>query len=811
MSAGQMSTGAAGSWPAGQVVVLGAHILDVLGRPVEAIPPGQGSARLQEIRATAAGTAAGTGVDLAKLGARVLAIGALGDDLLADLLVAAMAGHGVDTTGLVRKSGVQTAATILPIRPNGERPALHVPGATSQLELADIDLERVRRCRALLVGAPDALGAIVGDGLAEVVAAARSAGALIVVDVLHPGSPRDLERIGGLLGAADWFLPNSDQLLALTGRDDLAAAIGDLLALGVGGVAVTLGADGCLVAWPGGGEPVRLPAIAVDVVDTTGCGDGFNAGMMTGLLLGAGPLDAAWLGVACGSLVATGLGSDAGIEDIEQVLGFLGRVQPAVTARLATLLAARPATPATPATAAAPATPALAAGPPMSEGAADMADPPASPVSPAHVASPASPAHVAGGAERPDVRPRRADRLLRERARAVIPGGMYGHQAAGPLPAEYPQFMRGGRGARIWDVDGNEYVDLMCSYGPVVLGHQHPAVEEAVAAQAVLGDCQNGPSPVMVDLAELLVATVQHADWAMLAKNGTDATTMCCTIARAQTGRSKILVARGAYHGAAPWCTPRPAGTTPQDRANLGYYTFNDLASAQAAAAQAGEDLAAILVSPFRHDAGYDQELVDPEFARGLRRLCDATGAALILDDVRCGFRLHLGSSWEPVGVAPDLSAWSKAIANGHPLAAVLGNDAFRDGAKSIFVTGSFWFSAAPMAAAIATIGALKAERAIAAMDRAGTALREGILAQASSWGLAVRYTGPPAMPYLTFVGDSDYALSNVFAAQALRGGAYLHPRHNWFVSAAMTGDDLALALAATDQAFAAVRKRIGQ
>ena len=261
-----------------------------------------------------------------------------------------------------------------------------------------------------------------------------------------------------------------------------------------------------------------------------------------------------------------------------------------------------------------------------------------------------------------------------------------------------------GAGRRIWDADGNPYIDLLCSYGPVVLGHQHPAVEAAVAAQAGLGDCQNGPGPVMVDLAELLVSTVQHADWAMFAKNGTDATTTCCTIARAQTGRSRILVARGAYHGAAPWCTPRPAGTTPADRANLGYFAYNDMPSARAAAAQAGDDLAGILVSPFRHDAGYDQELVDPAFARGLRELCDATGAALILDDVRCGFRLHLGSSWEPIGVAPDLSAWSKAIANGHPLAAVLGSDAFRDGAGRVFVTGSFWFSAAAMAAAVATI-----------------------------------------------------------------------------------------------------------
>src|SRR3984957_4135719 len=409
--------------------------------------------------------------------------------------------------------------------------------------------------------------------------------------------------------------------------------------------------------------------------------------------------------------------------------------------------------------------------------------------------------------------PRRldADRQLRERARGVIPGGMYGHQNAGPLPPEYPQFMRGGRGARIGDVDGNEYVDLMCSYGPVVLGHQHRAVQEAAAAQAALGDCQNGPGEVMVDLAELLVATVQHADWAMLAKNGTDATTMCATIARAQTGRRKILVATGAYHGAAPWCTPRPAGTTPEDRANLGHYTFNDLASAQAAAAQAGDDLAGIMVSPFKHDAGFDQELVDPAFARGLRALCDATGAALILDDVRCGFRLHLGSSWEPVGVAPDLSAWSKSIANGHALAAVLGNDAFRDGARQLFVTGSFWFSAVPMAAAIATITALEQERAVEAMERSGAALRAGILAQARSWGLPVNYTGPATMPYLTFAGDKGHELSDVFAATALGGGVYLHPRHNWFISAAMTGDDLALVLEATDQAFAAVRKRIPQ
>src|SRR5260370_32600949 len=146
-----MSSSAPALRPAiGSVAVLGAHILDVLGRPVESIPPGQGSARLTEIRATAAGTAAGTGVDLAKLGADVLAIGATGDDLLADMLTTAMRQHGVDTSGLVRKQGVQTSATILPIRPNGERPALHVPGATRLRELNDVALAPLGHVRALL-------------------------------------------------------------------------------------------------------------------------------------------------------------------------------------------------------------------------------------------------------------------------------------------------------------------------------------------------------------------------------------------------------------------------------------------------------------------------------------------------------------------------------------------------------------------------------------------------------------------------------------------------------------------------------------
>jgi glutamate-1-semialdehyde 2,1-aminomutase len=403
-----------------------------------------------------------------------------------------------------------------------------------------------------------------------------------------------------------------------------------------------------------------------------------------------------------------------------------------------------------------------------------------------------------------------ADAALRERARAVIPGGMYGHMNANPLPPQYPQFFQRSEGAHVWDVDGNEYVDLMCSFGPIILGHQHPGVERAVAAQRARGDTQAGPAARMVEAAELLVDRVAHAGWAMFAKNGTDATTICLMVARAATGRGTVLAAAGAYHGSAPWCTIRLDGVTPQDRANMAYYRFNDIASAERAAQEADGDVAAVIVSPFRHDAGFDQELVDLAFARQLRALCDRIGAVLVMDEVRAGFRLNDGGSWEPIGVAPDLSAWSKAIGNGYPLAAVLGSEALREAASRIFVTGSFWFQAVPMAAAVATITAIRDEGAVPAMERIGARLREGIERQARSAGLTVFYTGPGQMPNLRFAEDPRFAKARAFCGTVAEHGVLVHPRHNWFVCAAHTDQDVDRVLEATWQGFEAVRQQFG-
>lgn len=398
------------------------------------------------------------------------------------------------------------------------------------------------------------------------------------------------------------------------------------------------------------------------------------------------------------------------------------------------------------------------------------------------------------------------DISLRERARAVVPGGMWGHMNAVALPEGYPQFFARGAGSRLWDVDGHEYVDFMCSWGPVILGHRHPEVDAAARLQWEQGDCLNGPSEAMVELAEMLVEIVPHADWAQFQKNGTDATTTAVTVARAGTGRRKILVAKGAYHGAVPWCSPSLVGVTAEDRAHILTYTYNDIASLEQAVAEAGDDLAGIIVSAFQHDYGQDQNLPTVAFAKAARALCDTADAALILDDVRAGFRLNLGGSWENVGVQPDLSAWSKAIANGFTLAAVTGNNRFRDATSSIFTTGSFWCSAISMAAAVATLSVLRRDDGVGHMTRLGQSLRDGLENLSAQYSLPIRQTGPVQMPMVLFDDDADHRKGFAFCAAAIRQGVYFHPLHNMFLSAAHTEEDIARALDAAEHGFKAAR-----
>jgi sugar/nucleoside kinase (ribokinase family) len=297
-------------------ITLGAHVLDVHAKYVESIPDGQGGALLEEIRVSPAGAAGGTAITLAKLGARTVTVGSIGSDDLGDLLVTMLGRLGVETDRLARRNGVQTSASVLPIRPNGDRPALHVIGANASFTRDDVPWDLIEQADTLHLGGPEFMHELA----LEILGFCREHGVRTSADVLADGWPELLDMIAPALEQVDWFLPNEDQAMKLTATDDVEAAGRALLERGIGGCAITCGARGSIVVTGNGAE--RVPAFETDVVDTTGCGDAFSAGFMRGLSLGRAPADAARLGSACASLVAEGLGSDSGEFDLEAADSF---------------------------------------------------------------------------------------------------------------------------------------------------------------------------------------------------------------------------------------------------------------------------------------------------------------------------------------------------------------------------------------------------------------------------------------------------------------------------------------------------------
>lgn len=300
-----------------RVSVVGVHVLDTHVIGVESIPEGSDGQLVETIRMSAAGTAGGTGLVLARLGADVASYGAVGDDMTAVALLTLLAEEGVDVTGLVRKQEHQTSASVIPVRPSGERPAWHCIGANGAFTVADLD-PAAHLADHVHLGGPEFLG---GEAAGQVLAAARTAGATTSLDVLAPGDPDLLAWIAEALPHADYLLPNDEQVLGFTGATDLAEGARALVAAGAGCVAVTQGARGALVVTAD--EVVEVPAYAVDVVDTTGCGDAFSAGFVRGRSLGRSLADSARLGCAAAAQVASGLGTDAGTYDLAAVEAFM--------------------------------------------------------------------------------------------------------------------------------------------------------------------------------------------------------------------------------------------------------------------------------------------------------------------------------------------------------------------------------------------------------------------------------------------------------------------------------------------------------
>jgi glutamate-1-semialdehyde 2,1-aminomutase len=245
---------------------------------------------------------------------------------------------------------------------------------------------------------------------------------------------------------------------------------------------------------------------------------------------------------------------------------------------------------------------------------------------------------------------------------------------------------------------------------------------------------------------------------------------------------------------------------TPGDKAHQIFCDYNDVASLEAAVAKAGDDLAAIFATPLKHDAFIDQALAEGAYARRARELCDATGALLVVDDVRAGLRIARDCSWSKLGVQPDLSSWGKCLANGHAISALLGSDKARRAAGAIYATGSFWFQAAPMAAALETLNRVTETDYLEHMERLGQSLRTGLAARAKAAGFGFRQTGPVTMPLFLFEDDPDLRLGFAWCSQMLVRGVYTHPWHNMFLCATMTPEDIEITLDAAEDSFTAIK-----
>ena len=404
----------------------------------------------------------------------------------------------------------------------------------------------------------------------------------------------------------------------------------------------------------------------------------------------------------------------------------------------------------------------------------------------------------------------RTSQDLYDRAAAVIPGGIYGSKSPGfTVPGRFPYYFTEGSGCRIKDTDGNEYIDYLCGFGSMILGFGNPAVDDPAIAQLRKGDLLNQPGPAMVELAERLTALIDGMDWAVFAKNGTDATTLAVTLARVHTGKPYILMASGAYHGSANWCSSNEYPVL-RDKDVVRTFAYGDAGELALLFDELRGRVAAVILTPYHHATWADQIMPPEGWHDEVRRLCDDEGALFIMDDIRANFRLDIHGSHRAMGARPDFVTMGKSLANGYPIGALMGTEALKKTASGFFITGTFWTSTVPFVAALACLDEMERLDAVSHVNAMGRRLKDGLISAAAASGYTVNCTGPDAIPFMTFSGDPDLYHNQEFSARMAARGVYLHPHHNWFLSCAHEEADIDETVEKAAEAFREVREVFG-
>jgi glutamate-1-semialdehyde aminotransferase len=394
-----------------------------------------------------------------------------------------------------------------------------------------------------------------------------------------------------------------------------------------------------------------------------------------------------------------------------------------------------------------------------------------------------------------------------EESKRLSPGGMMGiRRPYNFVPGEYPIFLERGYAGHIVDVDGNDYIDMLCAYGPIILGYDEKEINEAVIAQMEKGFCFSLVQPIQNELEQRLIDLIPCAEKVILVKTGSDATTLAVRVARGCTDKNVIL--RCGYHGWHDWAVEVHGGV-PQCVQDLTVeFEYGDLGDLEAKLKAHADDVAGIIVTPVGHPLAKPVMAPPQGYLQAVRGLADKYGAVLIFDEIRSGFRVALGGAQALYGVTPDLSTFGKAMANGYPISAVVGKSKFMDACeKKVFISSTFFPNSLEMAAALKCIEILQRDWIIEDVWEKGGVFLQRLGAIVKTTKAPAQVSGIPPMPYLTFNKvDGHYKERRErFYTETIRRGLFVQPYHHWYISARHTEADLGRALSVIREALSVV------
>lgn len=397
-------------------------------------------------------------------------------------------------------------------------------------------------------------------------------------------------------------------------------------------------------------------------------------------------------------------------------------------------------------------------------------------------------------------------------ATKLVPGGVLGARKPSDfIEGEYPIFLESGQGSRLTDVDGNEFIDFLCGYGPIILGYREQEVDEAVVRQITdKGFCFTLTQRYQNQLAKKLREIVPCSEMSIFLKTGSDATTASVRIARAYTNRMKVM--RCGYHGWHDWCVEMKGGIPEKFYEDVYEFRYNNLAQIEELMAIHGDQTAAIVMTPFGHPNHQKMAEPKPGFLEGVRELANRYGAVLVFDEVRTGFRLAMGGAQELYKVTPDLVVLGKGMANGYAISVVTGKtDVMMAAAQKLFISSTFFPNSDGYVAALKTIEILERDNVLAKIWEKGGRLMKRIQAIIDKYDVGAELTGVAPMFYITFKKDetdTHRARRDDFYTQLIRRGIFLHPHHHGYISYRHTEEDLDTTVQAIDEAMAYVKDK---